>query len=158
MRHRPAAFAEALRPPRAASMRRRPAAFAEALSPPQAAVICGSTSGVARRGFSQTHQQHHGVRVAHMINAFRDHGHSITQLDPLGIDICPPSDVPDDLLLASYGFTESQLDEPVGLTGEDAMAHRAGYVSAQHTPLSCVPASKHAIEPTGLIAHACSVH
>jgi hypothetical protein len=93
--------------------------------------------------------------VAHMINAFRDHGHSITQLDPLGIDVCPPSEMPGDLLLASYGFTESQLDEPVGLTGEDAMAHRAGYATACGSkPLTLrAPPQSYAIAPAAHRPH-----
>jgi 2-oxoglutarate dehydrogenase E1 component len=101
-------------------------ALARGLRPAHAARGRGY-AGSTRWGATQSDgRAHSGVRVAHLINAFRDHGHSVARLDPLGIDVPGQERVPEDLRLATYGFTPAQLDQPVGLTGEDAMAHRAG--------------------------------
>ena len=83
---------------------------------------------VARRSCSSSQPPgvQTSVAINQMINAFRDHGHSIAQLDPLGL--CRlSSDVPDDLLLQSYGFSEAQLDEPVRISNDVALA-RVGAV------------------------------
>ena len=50
-----------------------------------------------------------------MINNFRDHGHSIARLDPLGIANTPLEKHPEDLLLSTYNFTDEQLKEPAGV-------------------------------------------
>ena len=54
------------------------------------------------------------------MHAFRDHGHRIATLDPLGID--KPERRQPDLELESYGLSDEQLLEPVHLGMADASA------------------------------------
>ena len=69
---------------------------------------------------------HHGERVVHMINAFRDHGHSIARLDPLRLGTVGPTRSPADLVLSNYSFTEEQLDAPAGFSSDDDVLLRVG--------------------------------
>ena len=58
-----------------------------------------STSAVAA---SQTIQE--TMQLLHLVADFQIHGHTMAKLDPLGLD------VPDDIDLSLYHFTEADLD------------------------------------------------
>jgi 2-oxoglutarate dehydrogenase E1 component len=94
-----------------------------------------------------------------MIAAFRDHGHSIAQLDPLGIANTPAEAYPLDLLLPTYNFTEAQLNEPAGVRDDagvllDGVIGQKGYsvdtgkltVAQLHRRLTEIYSSSMAIE------------
>ena len=57
------------------------------------------------------------VAGLNLINAYRDHGHRIASLDPLGI--ASPNAAHPDLSLSAYGLTAEQLQEPVALDATD---------------------------------------
>lgn len=72
------------------------------------------------RGASAVHT---AVRAQQLINAFRDHGHSIARLDPLELNV--PSVFHRDLRLSTYGFTASELCSPVNINGTEAAGFAA---------------------------------
>ena len=93
----------------------------------------------------------HDAAVAglQLIHAYRDHGHRIARLDPLGID--RPS-YPPDLSLEAYGLSLHQLMQPVAVDVSDSSA--AGFARSTggltlhhlHTRLTQIYSSSMGIE------------
>ena len=94
----------------------------------------------------------HDAAVAglQLIHAYRDHGHRIARLDPLGID--RPSYYPPDLSLEAYGLSSHQLMQPVAVDVPDSSA--AGFARSTggltlhhlHTRLTQIYSSSMGIE------------
>ena len=94
----------------------------------------------------------HDAAVAglQLIHAYRDHGHRIARLDPLGID--RPSYYPPDLSLEAYGLSSHQLMQPVAVDVSDSSA--AGFARSTggltlhhlHTRLTQIYSSSMGIE------------
>ena len=83
--------------------------------------------------FSATKSHDVSVAGLQLIHAYRDHGHRIASLDPLGIS--RPEYTFTDLSPTAYGLTAEQLEEPVALAGADASA--SGFArSTGHLTLS----------------------